>query len=182
VVFGKIFEQHYTFDPAGQLIQSTDPLQNTIAYTYDRLGRLTHKGFADERRETFTRDPSRRLTAFESPDIRIQRYHDGQGRLICEYSEDFSVTYDYDPAGQCIARGTSLGNSVKYEYDPDGNVQSIAINDAAPVQIRRDHLGRITGEQLSARFLRTRGCDEEGRLTTQHIESPLVFIDRAYIE
>jgi RHS repeat-associated protein len=59
-------------------------------------------------------------------------------------------------------------------------VQSIAINDAAPVQIQRDRLGRITGEQLSARFLRTRGYDEEGRLTTQHIESPLVFIDRAY--
>jgi RHS repeat-associated protein len=171
---------HYTFDPAGQLIQSTDPLQKTIAYTYDRLGRLTQKRFADERCETFTRDPSGRLTAFESPDIRIQRYHDGQGRLICEYSEDFSVKYDYDPAGQCIARGTSLGNSVKYEYDPDGNVQSIAINDAAPVLIQRDRLGRITGEQLSARFLRTRGYDEEGRLTTQRIESPLVHIDRAY--
>jgi RHS repeat-associated protein len=171
---------HYTFDPAGQLIQSTDPLQQTIDYTYDRLGRLTQKRFADERCETFTRDPSGRLTAFESPDIRIQRYHDGQGRLICEYSDDFSVKYDYDPAGQCIARGTNLGNSVKYDYDPDGNVQSIAINDAAPVQIQRDRLGRITGEQLSARFLRTRGYDEEGRLTTQHIESPLVFIDRAY--
>jgi RHS repeat-associated protein len=59
-------------------------------------------------------------------------------------------------------------------------VQSIAINDAAPVQIQRDRLGRITDEQLSARFLRTRGYDEEGRLTTQRIESPLVHIDRAY--
>jgi YD repeat-containing protein len=168
----------YSYDPAGQLIQSTDPLQKTTDYTYDPLGRLVQKRFADDRRETFTRDPAGRLTAFESPDIRIERTHDADGRLIAEQSGDFDVQYQYDAAGQCIERRTSFGNRIHYRYDANGNVQAIGINDAPPVQIERNHLGRITGEQLSAQLTRAYGYDEEGRLTYQ--QTPQAGIERTY--
>jgi RHS repeat-associated protein len=170
----------YQYDPAGQLIQSVDPLGCTIAYGYDPAGRMIAKLFASEERETFTWDPTGHLIAFESPDIRVERTFDADGRLILEKSGSFWVQFDHDAAGHRTARTTSHGNRIVYTHDESGMVAAIQINDQAPITFSRDPLGRISAERLSEQLSRTYGYDEEGRLVRRRVTSALHSIERGY--
>ncbi|MFZ1984352.1 MAG: RHS repeat-associated core domain-containing protein, partial [Desulfatitalea sp.] len=172
--------RRYQYDPAGQVIRSIDPLGRTIDYAYDRTGRMIEKLFASEERETFSWDPAGQLIAFESPDIRVERTFDADGRLILEKSGSFWVQYDHDAGGLRIGRATSHGNRIVYTHDENGRVASIRINDQAPITFSRDALGRISAERLSEQLSRTYGYDQEGRLSHQRTASSLTQIERSY--
>ena len=170
---------NFRYDAAGQLIESIDPLKRTIDYSYDPLGRLVQKRFADDQYETFTRDRAGRLTAFESPDIRIERRYDADGNLIVEQSPGCTVQYQYDPTGQRIQRTSTLGNTIGYAYDADGLATAITIN-ASPVRIERNALGQITTEKAGAHLTRRYRYDQHNRLIHQHITTAQGPIERRF--
>ncbi len=172
--------RQYTYDPAGQLFQSIDPLARTVAYGYDNLGRMVQKLFEREERETFSWDPAGNLVAFESPDIRIERAFDPDGRLNTEKSPKFSVQYEYDGSDRRTARTTSIGNRISYTYDDNGMVSTLGINNQSPIRFDRNQLGRITTEQISEKLTRSYGYDDEGRLVHQRIKSDIHQIERQF--
>lgn len=170
----------YIHDPAGQLIKSIDPLEQAIAFTYDPAGRLTAKQFESEEQETFTWDPAGNLIAFESPDARVERLFDPDGRMILETSSGFEVACEYDGTGLRTVRTTSHGNRIAYTHDANGQVSAITINEQPPVEIERNSVGQITSEKFSEQLSRTYRYDGEGRLTCQQITSPLHCIERTF--
>ena len=172
--------RRYTYDPAGQLLQSVDPMARTVAYGYDNLGRIIQKLFESEEREIFSWDRAGNLIAFESPEIRIERTFDPDGRLSAETSPKFSVQYEYDSSGQRTQRTTSSGNRISYTYDDNGMVSTLGINNQKPMSFHRNRLGQITTDQLSEKLARTYGYDEEGRLVHQCINSDIHQIERRF--
>lgn len=169
--------RHYRYDAGGNLLSATDPLGRIIAYTTDRLGRITKKTLPDsdhpaqQLHETFSYDKTGALIEMRNPHRHILRKFDADGRLSEEVQDGFQITYRYDEAGNRLLRQTSAGNKIVSTYDLRDQAATIAINDAAPILIERDALGRPVKEQLSSSVQRHLRYDASGHLTAQTVLS-----------
>ncbi|NKI70434.1 type IV secretion protein Rhs [Collimonas pratensis] len=169
--------RHYRYDSGGNLLSATDPLGRIIAYTTDRLGRITKKTLPDsdhparQLHETFSYDKTGALIEMRNPHRHILRKFDADGRLSEEVQDGFQITYRYDEAGNRLLRQTSAGNKIVSTYDLRDQAATIAINDAAPILIERDALGRPVKEQLSSSVQRHLRYDASGHLTAQTVLS-----------
>jgi len=173
---------HYQYDAIGRLQTRTDPLGQVIAYQTDALGRITRKTFTDpdqpdeQTHETFRYDAGGALIEMRNRHRNVTRKFDALGQLLEEKQDSFTITYAYDEQGNCIERATSAGNRLKQAYDLLGQLSSLILNDAEPVTIERDALGRLTKEHLAAGLSRQFRYDAQSRLTAQVVlrdETPL---------
>ncbi|WP_211445067.1 polymorphic toxin type 17 domain-containing protein [Collimonas humicola] len=181
--------RHYRYDAGGNLLSATDPLGRIIAYTTDRLGRIIKKTLHDSDRpaqqlhETFGYGKNGMLVEMRNPHRHILRKFDADGHLSEEVQDGFQITYSYDEAGNQLSRQTSAGNKIISTYDLRDQAASIAINDAAPILIERDALGRVVKEQLSSSVQRQLRYDAAGHLTAQTVlrsEAPLFATSYEY--
>jgi RHS repeat-associated protein len=170
----------YEYDPAGQLTRQTNPLNQHIDYTYDPLGRLHTRTNQSEEPTLFNWDANGNLTAFQSPDTRVERYYDAANHLLAEKKGDIIIEFQYDRIGRRTQRATSYGNWVQYTYDPLGAVTAIQINDQPPVTIKRNHQGRVIAEHFSEYLHRTFDYDHDGLLIRQTINGATGEIERRY--
>ncbi len=165
----------FEYDGAGRLIGSTDPLGQRVAFQSDKLGRITRRTLPDVQRpgslthEHFNYDPRGRLVELRNTHCTIKRVYDAVGYLIEEIQDGFRVCFGYDAVGNRVLRETSAGNLVRTEYDACERAISVSINDATPIRIERDGLGRATREQLSAELARCFAYDGRNQLTAQAI-------------
>jgi YD repeat-containing protein len=120
------------------------------------------------------------MLAIHTPDVRVERTYDADGRLIEELSASHRVQYQYDGSGLRTGRTTSFGNQVAYTHDADGRVATITVNDHPPIRLERNVAGRITAEHLGEQLRRAYAYDEEGRLVHQRSASALTQIERSY--
>ncbi|WP_244109247.1 RHS repeat-associated core domain-containing protein [Burkholderia anthina] len=177
--------RRYEYGSRGELKRSIDPLGQVIDYKVDSRGRIVQKRVPDPRRsdgirtETFSYDCSGNLITAENSDSRTVLLYDAANRLIAERQGDnFSITRDYDAAGNCTARRTRLesgdnvvAHMVRYEYDMLDAVSSIQIDDAAPITFERDELGRTRVEQLNDTLRRELSYTSESVLAKQELFS-----------
>ncbi|WP_321809744.1 RHS repeat-associated core domain-containing protein [Burkholderia sp. BCC1985] len=173
--------RRYEYGPLGELRRSIDPLGQAIVYQTDTLGRILQKQVPDPRQpdgtrtETFSYDRRGKLIIAANPDSRVELRYDDAGRLVEEQQgDDFAITYRYDAAGRRIERRTQLETGretvthiVRYGYDALGAVASIQIDDAAPVTIERDTLGRVRVEHLNEVLRRELTYTPDGQLARQ---------------
>ncbi|HDR9762972.1 TPA: RHS repeat-associated core domain-containing protein [Burkholderia cepacia] len=177
--------RRYEYGEFGELRRSVDPAGLAVLYLTDRFGRVVQKQVADSRQadgfrtEKFEYDRIGRLVGAQNPDSCLRLGYDDAGRLIEErQGDDFVIAYRYDTVGRRIERRTRLvtghetvTHTVRYGYDAFGAVASIQIDDAAPVKLERDALGRICVEYLGEALRRELVYTKEGQLARQTLLS-----------
>jgi len=169
--------------PAGHLLESTDPLGQTIRYKTDPLGRILEKilpglpGTDQKQTESFQYDANGNLIGCANGELQISRKFDLEGKLIEEQQgPDCQITYQYDLNGNRTSRTTTIKNgtttrshTVNYAYDSLGQAATIAIGDHQPVQFTRNAGGQIIREVLGSHLKRWLEYDESGYLTRQTV-------------
>jgi RHS repeat-associated protein len=165
----------FEYDSAGRLTGSSDALGQRLAFCTDKLGRITRRTLPDIRwpgklvHEDFNYDPRGRLVELRNAHRTIKRGYDAVGYLVEEVQDGFRIGFGYDAVGNRVLRETSAGNVIKAEFDACDRVIGIAINDASPIRIERDALGRATREQLSSELVRHFAYDGRNLLTAQAV-------------
>ena len=173
----------YDYDPAGQLLARTDPLGQRIAYDRDPLGRLLARHFTDGTSERFAYDASGNLVLTETPQARIERTFDADGRMASEQQNKFNVRYTHDAAGRVLRRDSTAGNQIDYSYDPAGRLATIKANGHPILNIQRDPRGLPLSERLGPQLQRYFEFDTEHRLIGQRISAGAAsraLADRCY--
>ena len=92
----------FTYDPLGQLLQSTDPCQNSTYYTYDMLGRMIQRVHPDAGTDTYIYDGAgniiKHATQILNDSNKTIDYHYTYNRLdsiIYPYNSQNNVRYTY---------------------------------------------------------------------------------------
>ncbi|MBI3754596.1 MAG: RHS repeat protein, partial [Deltaproteobacteria bacterium] len=120
----------YSYDPAGNLAQLTDPLGKAIRYRYDELGNLSE-----------LIDPEGKKSAFA---------YDAAGRPVKKtYANDVTTEYKWDAADRLtslVTESRRFGriNGYFYEYDKNGNRARTLETDGALTLYQYDPLNRLT--------------------------------------
>jgi len=175
--------RRYEYGPLGELHRSIDPLGQAIVYQADTLGRIVQMQVPDPRQadgirtETFSYDRSGQLIVAANPDSRVELSYDAAGRLIEErQGDDFVIAWRYDATGRCIERrtqlttgGATVAHTVRYNYDTLGAIVSIQIDDAVPIRLERDVLGRVCVEHLGEALRRELAYTPDGQLSRQTV-------------
>jgi RHS repeat-associated protein len=144
-----------TYDPLGNVIESTDPLGRVIKYTYDRQNRLTVKdvpvGAGDARgqwRYTYTRT-GEILSVTDPNGARAETTYDDLDRPVTSTQFErkpvpaaFTTRNEYDDAGNVVKQTAPGGGVSTYTYDGLG--QLIRMTDPSGVmdQFGYDMSGR----------------------------------------
>ncbi|KAG0774815.1 hypothetical protein G6F22_013772 [Rhizopus arrhizus] len=146
-----------------------------IAFTTDKLGRITRKTLSDVRhpgqqvQEHFVYDVQGQIVELRNAARTVKRRYDPLGQLLEELQDGFWVGYAYDEVGNRVLRQTAAGNRVAFGYDLRDQTVSVAINDESPISMERDALGRTTREQLSPHLQREFTYDSRNLLTSQSV-------------
>ena len=99
------YRTRYTYDAAGRLLTTTDPLGHVTSNTYDEVGNLDS-----------ARDADGHITAYG---------YDGEGRLVTVIAPDGGTTaYTYDDAGNRLTRRDASNHVTTYAYDDAGRLVS----------------------------------------------------------
>nr|WP_175799174.1 RHS repeat-associated core domain-containing protein [Burkholderia anthina] len=177
--------RRYEYAPNGELQRSIDPLGRAILYRTDILGRIAEKQVPDPRQpdgfrvETFEYDACGNLVVAENPDSRVELVYDADGRVVEErQGKDFVVRFAYDAAGnqierhtRLLAQGRPVEHRIGYDYDALDDVTSIQIDEAAPVMLERDAIGKVRVEHLGKHLRLESSYGADGRLAIQALLS-----------
>ena len=99
------YRTRYSYDAAGRLLMTSDPLGHVTANTYDQVGNLVS-----------VRDANSHTTAYG---------YDGQGRLVTVVAPDGGATgYTYDDAGNRLTLRDASNHVTTYAYDDAGRLVS----------------------------------------------------------
>ncbi|MBC3841489.1 hypothetical protein GXW82_17955 [Streptacidiphilus sp. 4-A2] len=162
----------YDYDAEGHLTRIVTPgpggpADNTIADSYDILGRLVGRDMAGGGTVyAYGYDADSRLTSLADPGGLRTRTFDSAGRLTSDSREGRTFHYGYDSDGNLVSRDRPDGTVLEAEFDA------------------ADRLARITahgGPAGSARAPYTFGYDPAGRLArTSGPQSGGLVTERSY--
>lgn len=136
----------FTYDAAGRLTHRTNPDHSFIQYYYNQNGLLTRKiayhSSNSTPKETLYQYDSRGLTTrIKSPDALLEYEYDELGRVIIERINGQEIHSKYHKGtNQRISR-TGHNATLTFNYDHNEQLQSLAINQHAPLKILRDARG-----------------------------------------
>lgn len=135
----------YRYDPAGNLVETVDPLSLTSSFSYDSVGRMISATDPSGATTLYRYDV--RGHAVESVDasgatFRSRRDHLGR---IVEVTDalDRTTEFDRDAAGRCTNTAFADGTSVENLLDARGLVIGRRETDGSAVRYQRDAAGRI---------------------------------------
>ncbi|WP_433517715.1 polymorphic toxin-type HINT domain-containing protein [Nonomuraea sp. CA-143628] len=179
----------HIYDPAGQLISTTDPRGFTTTFDYDKLGRQVRITDPAPQGETPGRSvieydlADEELAAVDATGARIEATYDGLGRQITRTQVErkptpaaYTTTLTYDDAGyltKSIAPGpgnktteykVNADGSVKTQTDPMLNKTTLDYDlDGRPVKVTDARLNVTTAEyDLAGRKIATKDLDSTG--------------------
>jgi RHS repeat-associated protein len=131
-------ETTFTYDKAGNLISETDARGITVNYQYDALNRLTKTTYPDSVENiTFTYDNTAndnkglgRLTGVSEAAGSRSYIYGELGQLLTENytigAQSYSLSYQYDAAGQLTSITYPSGRTVTYTLNTDGQITAMA--------------------------------------------------------
>ena len=164
----------YRHGAFGVLEAITDPGGGTLRLAYDIEGRLTGVTNANGATYAYERDAAGRVVAEDDFDGRRTLYErDAAGRVTTKTKPDGArLLYAYDKTDRLrridtIAADGTAGAPTRLWYDGRG-LLSHAENGAALVELRRDKVGRIVGETINGKRVRSR-LDAMGRRIEREI-------------
>ncbi len=94
--------------------------------SYDRLGRVEKRSFADGYEISYSYDALNRVEKVEGSDARSVAYeYDSMGRVIKVVDGNSTTLYTYTPTGRIKSVIDALGNETSYTYDALDNLKSV---------------------------------------------------------
>ncbi|MEZ4180596.1 MAG: RHS repeat-associated core domain-containing protein [Candidatus Doudnabacteria bacterium] len=195
VINGQTFVSHFTYDDAGNLVETTNPDQSKVAYEYNKFG-LPEKvhsaefgqGYA-ELVSNFEYAPTGAMTAqINSNGTRVVNQFDSNNlyrlssRTLIRDSAQLgqeilsSQSYSYDSVGDILGLSESgtLGTAkeVSYQYDDlyrlvAAQTSSVASGEAYNIEYQYDALGNIIYNSELGEYL-YQGSEEENNYANPH--------------
>lgn len=162
----------YTYDGYGRRLSTTD-LTGTSTYTYDANGQLltaNHPAASGLPAESYSYDLSGNRTTGST------QYNAGQ-QLV----QDAQFTYQYNAAGDLIARTDRTSNAVTtYTWDAEHHLRSSTLPDGTTVGYRYDPLGHPVEQTTGAQTVRygyddaviSAAYDGTNTLTSTYLHAP----------
>jgi YD repeat-containing protein len=150
-----------TLDYAGsKLTSASDPLGNTIRYTYDAASNVVSSADSSDppgKTTTYAYDAADRVATVADPSGNVTRYEYDAGGRIDETTDTAGLTthYQYDPQNQLMEVMDSQGRTTTYTYDAQGQVTE-----------QDDSLGGITSFTYDAAGNVLSDTDPLGHITT----------------
>lgn len=148
-----------TYDRAGRLLTTTDPLGNQSSQTYDAVGNKLSATDAANRTTSYTYDGVNRLASVIAADLTTTSYtYDLAGNLTTRTDPyNHSTTYAFDADGRRTTVTSPIGQIWTTSYDVAGNVaQTVDANGNATQTAgdgtttnTYDRAGRLTGIDYS---------------------------------
>ena len=139
-----------------------------VTNSFDALGRLLTRGYANTGFEQFVYSTNGLATYYDPQGHATQFGYDTAGRLTSvTNANQEGVTFAYDPAGDVIAVTNALGKSTTWAYDMYGRM--IAETNANGVLILTngyDYNGSVTARWTKAKGLSTFVYDPNGSLAS----------------
>ena len=155
----------FDLDPAGNIIQITDPNGHFVKREYDNLNRLTKNIDAEAGESLYSYDNNGNLMSLTDGRNKVTTYvYDVLNRLIertnplnqTEYfsydnegymtgwlnRKGFETRYIYDSANQLIRKELGSENTYIYSYDMDGNIIGL-LDDDSNLFYEYDELDRV---------------------------------------
>ena len=130
----------FAYDPDGNLIRSTDPLNGTQHYVYTSLasvGGVSSTGNFD--RLASATDANGNSTQYQS---------DANGNLrSITYADGTQEGFTYDPLGNPLSFTNRRGNVIKETTDDSGRVKSLTFADGAKLEFTYDSHGNLKTAQ-----------------------------------
>ncbi|WP_229076642.1 DUF6531 domain-containing protein [Actinoplanes sp. DH11] len=154
----------FGFDPAGELISTTDGLGNTARLRRDAEGRLVATVTPLGRETLFRYDARGRLVEREDPAGGVWRYaHSPAGRIVA-VTDPAGARREtrYGPHGSIEATVDPLGQVTGRAYDDVGNLSRLTAPDGAKWDFTYDALSRLTATTDPAGATWLREYDAEG--------------------
>jgi RHS repeat-associated protein len=108
------------YNSIGKVMSSTDPLGHTTSYSYDPMGQLTQTSYADGTSESTTYDAEGHRATSTDRAGRITSFsYDDDGRLTkTTYTDQTSTSTSYDQLGRVTSTTDALGHTTTNVYDP----------------------------------------------------------------
>ena len=135
-----LFSEHFIRNDVGQIVEKTESIlgsSHTVAYGYDRVGRLTTAG---ERSYSYD-DNGNRLSDSAT--------YDDQDRLLT-YA---GATYGYLANGELATKSNAFG-TVTYSYDEMGNLLGATLANGKVIQYIIDGQNRRVGKKVDGALTR----------------------------
>ena len=123
---GRNIVSQRTYDFAGNVLTSTDALENTTTYTYDTMNRLETQTDARGGVITYAYDNMGNLTSITDERNHVTTFeYDGMDRLVKVTDPGlFSKEFDYDANGNMIEKTDKNGNIITSQYDVLNRLES----------------------------------------------------------
>ena len=167
----------YTYDSAGNLTLTTDPLSHSTRYGYDALNRQV--SVTDPRGVSNVNNPATDLEAYTT-----HTQYDAVGNtLALTDAQDNATTYTYDGLNRKLTETNQLSQTRNYTYDAAGNTLSLTDRDGRRTTYLYDQLNRpIVEEQYDANQVKynrlTRNYDNDSRIVS--LNDPLTITSYTY--
>ena len=156
----------FTYDAFGRLKTETDPLGNVTTYSYDVMGNRLSLFDANEETTAFGYDELNRLTSIDypSPDADVAFDYDVLGRRTSMSDDSGSTSWVYNNLDLPRLITDPFGTEISYDYDALGNRTNLDYDDRTFVYEYNDlnRLQSVTGSGLTDAV--EYGYDAAGRL------------------
>ncbi|MET9468612.1 putative T7SS-secreted protein, partial [Streptomyces sp. NPDC006544] len=159
-----------TYDAAGRLESRTNGLGQTVRFERNSLGQVVRKDAAGQV-TTYEYDLGDELAQAVGPDTTLTWLRDRTGQLRSETVDGRELRLDHDVLGRRTRRTTPTGavsswsydaagrrtlltassRDLNFAYDAAGRESSRTLGDAVALTHTRDLMGRISGQQVTAR-------------------------------
>ncbi len=140
------FTSYYSYNAAGDIVQSVDNAGNTIHYEYDINGNNTAVVDSKGRRFTYEYDTSGNMTKATYPDgtFELFAYDANDNNVSTTSRSGLTTEIAYDKLNRPVKMTYPDGTTEEYEYDANGNVISITDYSGATTTYTYDSCNRNT--------------------------------------
>jgi len=162
----------YSYDPEGNLTNTSDPLNNSTGFAYDALNRRIQTTDAANGNTQYALDPLNRLTAASDPRGLVTNYaYDGLNDQTGITSPDTGTSVKtYDVAGNVLTSTDARGKKTSYSYDALNRVTKAVYADGTATVYQYDQgancIGHLT-TMLDPATVTSWAYDQHGRVITK---------------
>ncbi len=166
----------FVYDASGNILSTTDPLNNITTFTYDDQGNPLTKTDALSQTTTWTYNALNEVTSVTDPlDREMTLAYDGEGNLTSTTSPGGRVTtFTYNSDGTAATLVDARGKTTTFAYDSAGRLTSTTDPDSRTKSITYNTAGFVTTTTDADSNITTYTTDDAGRVLT--VTDPLSHV------
>lgn len=150
-----------TYDANGYVEEGTNPLENSISYYYDAVGRVTRQVLLDGNEAVFGHNENGDVNSIKPPGRPVHKFTYTGSSLLSEYippdvvSGDDTTYYTYNQDNQLLQIIRPDGKIIGFVYDDAGRLSEVNVPDGNiaytynPTTGQVENIAKASGEFLS---------------------------------